>query len=298
MSNGIQSDSAKPDPNSAAGANFHKNEIQRAKPFDKNKLKNVFRKKNVFIPYLTFGDPTIETSLAMMQAAVDAGADILEIGIPFSDPIADGPVIQASHQRALAQPVKPTLEKLFSVLPKTTFLGKVPVILMLSANLVLHHGIDRFFADAAMAGVSAAVIPDLSIEEAAPYILAAKAHGVPIVFLVSTLCTDARLKKILRHAEGFVYLISSTGLTGTRDSLDMTEISAMVSRIKAIKKIPVAVGFGVKTRSQADALWQVADGVIVGSYLVGAVEDSQSPVIDIINLIARLCETFTSLGGC
>ena len=257
----------------------------------RDQLKNVFRKKNVFIPYLTFGDPNIDTSLAMMQTAVDAGADILEIGIPFSDPIADGPVIQASHQRALAQPVRPTLESLFAVLPKTTFLGQVPVILMLSANLVLHHGIDRFFADAAMAGVSGAVIPDLSIEDAAPYILAAKAHGVPIVFLVSTLCTDARLKKILRHAEGFVYLISSTGLTGTRDSLDMTEISSMVARIKAIKKVPVAVGFGVKTRAQANALWQVSDGVIVGSYLVGAVADVPDPVLVISGLVGEFCHS-------
>ena len=253
-------------------------------------IKNVFRKKNVFIPYLTFGDPDIETSLAMMSAAVAAGANILEIGIPFSDPIADGPVIQASHQRALAQPVTPTLEKVFTVLPKTTFIGKVPVVLMLSANLVLHHGIDRFFADAAMAGVSGAVIPDLSIEDAGPYILAAKAHGVPIVFLVSTLCTESRLKKILRHADGFVYLISSTGLTGTRDSLDMTQISAMVSRIKAIKKIPVAVGFGVKTRAQADALWQVADGVIVGSYLVGAVAGVADPVLGVSGLVGEFCD--------
>jgi len=261
--------------------------IQRAKPFDKNKLKNVFLTKNVFIPYLTFGDPDIETSLAMMQAAADAGADILEIGIPFSDPIADGPVIQASHQRALAQSVKPTLEKLFTVLPKTSFIGQVPVILMLSANLVLHHGIDRFFADAALSGVSGAVIPDLSIEDAAPYIHASKKHAVPIVFLVSTLCTEVRLKKILRQADGFVYLISSTGLTGTRDSLDMTEISSMVSRIKFIKKIPVAVGFGVKTREQADALWQLADGVIVGSYLVGAVSGVENPVSVISGLVGE-----------
>jgi tryptophan synthase alpha chain len=270
---------------SAAGENG----IQRAKPFEKSSLKNVFRKKNVFIPYLTFGDPNIEISLAMMQAAVAAGADILEIGIPFSDPIADGPVIQASHQRALTQPVMPTLDNLFSVLMTEGRSFTVPIILMLSANLVLHHGIDRFFADAAMSGVSGAVIPDLSIEDAALYSHASKKHGVPIVFLVSTLCTDVRLKKIVRHADGFLYLISSKGLTGTRDSLDMTEISSMVSRIKAIKNIPVAVGFGVKTRAQADALWQVADGVIVGSYLVGAVADVADPVSVISGLVGEFC---------
>jgi tryptophan synthase alpha chain len=261
---------------------------QREKPFEKNSLKNVFRQKNVFIPYLTFGDPNIETSLAMMQAAADAGADVLEIGIPFSDPIADGPVIQASHQRALAQGSRPTLDQLFTVLPTTAFILQVPVILMLSANLVLHYGIDRFFADAAVAGVSGAVIPDLSIEDAAPYVVASKKHSVSIIFLVSTLCTELRLKKILRQASGFVYLISSKGLTGTRDSLDMTDISSLVSRIKAIKDIPVAVGFGVKTRAQADALWQVSDGVIVGSYLVGAVSGVAEP----ISVISRLVGEF------
>lgn len=234
-------------------------------------LAQYLRRKKSFIPYLTFGDPTIADSVDRLLAAVYAGADVLEIGVPFSDPIADGPVIQASHQRALSQEKKPTLSALFSVLQTDLSFEKrngCPVVLMVSVNLVLHYGISLFFSDAAQAGVSGVILPDLSIDNADAYLSEARSNKIALIFLISTLCTPVRLQKIVKKASGFVYLISSTGLTGTRDTLDFLPMRAITDRIRAIRDIPVVVGFGIKTPDQARQVWTFADGVILGSHLV------------------------------
>ena len=217
------------------------------------------------IPYLTLGDPDIASSIELAQAMVKSGCPVIEIGVPFSDPIADGVVIQASHQRALQGTPRPTMPFLFEAAQSVRSVGGFPVA-MCSANLVLHYGIEPFFKQAAKAQLAGALIPDLSIEDASEWVAASEASGVPLIWMVSPLVSPHRLPRIVAAASGFIYVISSTGTTGVRDELP--NLSPLIHAIRSQSSVPIAVGFGISRADQVADVRTMADAAVVGSYLV------------------------------
>jgi len=224
------------------------------------------------VTFITAGDPDYETSLAILEALPKAGADIIELGVPFSDPMADGPAIQASSQRALAagQTMKKTLSmvKSFRQKDKTT-----PLVLMGYYNPIYVYPVDRFVADAADAGADGLIVVDMPPEEDAELRPAAAAAGLNFIRLATPTTDAKRLPAVLAHTSGFVYYVSIAGITGTK-APDLADVKNHVGRIKAHTDLPIAIGFGVKTEEQVRALAPVAEGVVVGSALVAAIAQS------------------------
>ena len=224
------------------------------------------------VTFLTAGDPDQETSLAILRALPVAGADIIEVGMPFTDPMADGPAIQLSSQRALrsGQTMRRTLE-MVRLLRKDD--PDVPIVLMGYYNPIYIYGVDRFLADAKDAGVDGLIVVDLPPEEDAELCLPALARGLNFIRLATPTTDDRRLPAVLANTSGFVYYVSITGITGTAKS-DPVRTAEAVARIKRHCRLPVAVGFGVRTADQAAKIARAADGVVVGSALVSALKDS------------------------
>ncbi len=224
------------------------------------------------VTFITAGDPDYETSLAILKGLPEAGADIIELGMPFSDPMADGPAIQASSQRALkaGQKMAKTLDmvRTFREGDETT-----PIVLMGYYNPIYIYGVDRFLADAKAVGVDGIIVVDIPPEADAELCLPARAAGIDFIRLATPTTNDQRLPAVLANTGGFVYYVSITGITGTR-APDVAQVASNVKRIKTQTKLPIAVGFGVKTPEQAAAIGEIADGVVVGSALVNAVAES------------------------
>ncbi|MPZ36821.1 MAG: tryptophan synthase subunit alpha [Rhizobiales bacterium] len=222
------------------------------------------------VTFLTAGDPDIDTSFAILKALPDAGADVIEIGMPFTDPMADGPAIQASSQRALkgGQDMKKTLAMIrnFRAADHAT-----PIVLMGYYNPIYIYGVDKFLADAKTAGVDGLIVVDLPPEEDDELCLPALKSGLNFIRLATPTTDDKRLPAVLANTSGFVYYVSVTGITGMTTP-DTRAVNASVTRIKRHTKLPVAVGFGVKTAEQARAIAQCADGVVVGSALIDALQ--------------------------
>jgi tryptophan synthase alpha chain len=217
------------------------------------------------MPYLMGGHPDLEGSRASCAAAADAGADLIELGVPFSDPLADGPVIHAAGSAALAAGITPD-----DVLGICASLAqRLPVVLMVYANVVLHAGPEAYVRRAAAAGAAGLIVPDLAHEEAVELRAACDAAGVALVALVAPTTSDARLARIAAGARGFVYAVSLAGTTGEREQL-APDLPGLVERVRGASPLPVAVGFGISTPAQARAVAEVADGVIVGSRVVRA----------------------------
>jgi len=222
-------------------------------------------KRAALMPYLMGGYPDLDTSLAAGLAAADSGADLIELGIPFSDPLADGPVIHAAATEALAAGVTP-----HGVLGMCERLAaRVPVVLMVYANIVLTAGASAFALRAAAAGASGLIVPDLPHDEAGEVRAACDAEGLALVPLVAPTTTPERIAEIGADARGFVYTVSLTGTTGERDQLP-DGLTETVERVRASTSVPVAVGFGISTPEQARAVAEVADGVILGTRIVRA----------------------------
>jgi tryptophan synthase alpha chain len=222
-------------------------------------------KRAALMPYLMGGYPDLDTSLAAGLAAADSGADLIELGIPFSDPLADGPVIHAAATEALAAGVTP-----HGVLGMCERLAaRVPVVLMVYANIVLTAGASAFALRAASAGASGLIVPDLPHDEAGEVRAACDAEGLALVPLVAPTTTPDRIAEIGVDARGFVYTVSLTGTTGERDKLP-EGLAETVERVRASTSVPVAVGFGISTPEHARAVAEVADGVIVGTRIVRA----------------------------
>lgn len=228
-------------------------------------LKN--RKEGAFIAFITAGDPDYETSLSAADAIIRGGADILELGLPFSDPIADGPVIQQAGQRSLAAGMNTDL--FFKLARELSERHAIPLVCMTYYNLLLHRGLERFTADCGKSGIDGLIIPDLPVEESKPLLKACRKNGIHLIFMAAPTTTGKRLKTILKLSRGFVYAVSVRGITGVRKALS-DEAGPLVSRIRRInKKVPVAVGFGISTPGHVKAvLTSGADGAIVGSALV------------------------------
>ena len=228
------------------------------------------RGRAALMPYLMGGFPDVETSVRVATAYAESGADLVELGVPFSDPLADGPVIHAAATKALEAGA--TLHLVLEAGQRIAEL--LPVVLMCYANPLYARGPERFAAELAERGISGLIVPDLPLEESASVLEACDAHGVALVPLVAPTTPDARLNRIGRIARGFVYTVSVTGTTGERAS-NTTDVGALLARVKAHSPVPVALGFGISDGAQAAAAADAgADGVIVGSRLVRAVAEA------------------------
>ena len=221
--------------------------------------------RKAFVAYLTAGDPDLETTARLIPALEAAGVDVIEIGVPFSDPTADGPVIQAASQRALKGGA--TLVKILAMIAALRRTSAIPIVLFGYYNPILSYGPDRFAADAAASGVDGILVVDLPPEEAGELRQYTDKAGLAFITLVAPTTDSARVKKILRGATGFVYYISVTGVTGTAAALP-DDVRRDVERIHELTPLPVAVGFGISTPAQAAAIAPLADGVVIGSALV------------------------------
>ena len=222
---------------------------------------------------MTAGDPNMETTLAVLESLDRAGASLCELGVPYSDPIADGPVIQSSYTRALAAGF--TLERLFEVSRLATQRVKMPILAMASYSLIYRRGIDRFVADAKAAGLTGFVVPDLPIEESDLLDAACRQAGLALVRLVTPTTPPERAEAIARKSTGFLYCVSVAGVTGARTDLP----AGLIERVKWLRtktEVPILVGFGISSPEQARAVAEVADGVIVGSAVVRHLAEAAS----------------------
>ncbi len=223
------------------------------------------RNETAFIAYITAGDPTLDVTGAVVLEMEKAGVDIIEFGVPFSDPVADGVANQEAAQRALAHGV--TLEGILELVGTLRQSTEIPLVLFTYFNPVLAYGIEKFAADAAKAGIDGVLCVDLPPEEAGDYKRHLDAHGVATVFLIAPTSTPERIALIAKASTGFVYYVSRTGVTGVRDDIEQS-VKGMVAAIKEHTTMPVAVGFGISTPEQAAEVGGYADGVIVGSAIV------------------------------
>ncbi len=223
------------------------------------------------VAYITCGDPDLDTSREVALAAIRAGADVIELGVPFSDPVADGPVIQRASERALKHGTN--LAGVLDIAKQIRAQAKAGLIIFSYLNPILQFGLDKFCAAAKDAGVDGALVTDLPVEEAADYLKAMKAHKLAPVFLAAPTSTDERLRAVARNSRGFVYAISRTGITGTRQEL-AGDARSLVERLRSHTKLPIAVGFGVSTPEQFAEVGSFADAAVVGSAIVQTIEQN------------------------
>lgn len=223
------------------------------------------RGEPAFIPYITAGDPTLDQTETLVYALEEAGADIIEFGVPFSDPVADGVVNQEAAMRALARGV--TLRDIIAKVGEIRRKSEIPIVLFTYFNPVLAYGIEHFAKDAAEAGVDGVLCVDLPIEEAEEYIQTLNGANVKTIFLIAPTSTERRVETIAKASTGFVYYVSRTGVTGERSTVEQS-VAGMIARIKRVAIAPVAVGFGISSPAQAAEVAGYADGVIVGSAIV------------------------------
>jgi tryptophan synthase alpha chain len=221
------------------------------------------------IAYITAGDPSLDATEKIVCAAAEAGADIIELGVPFSDPVADGPTIQRASERALKAGT--TLAGVLNLVRRVRAHTNVPLVLFGYFNPFLQMGLEKFAAAAASAGADGVLTTDLTPEEASEYREAMHAHGMDTIFLAAPTSTDARLAKISESSSGFLYLISRTGVTGTREALP-EDLPALVRRVRKFTKLPIAVGFGISLPTHVTVLGGIVDAAVVGSALVAEIE--------------------------
>lgn len=234
----------------------------------------VAAERMAFMPFITAGDPDTDTTREVLLGLRDGGADLIELGFPYSDPIADGPVIQASYTRALENGI--TVRQIMDLMTGLKDAGLPPVMAMVSFAIMFRHGVSNFIRDAADAGFSGLIIPDLPADEAAETAETARAAGIDLVQLIAPTTTERRTEQILTASSGFLYCISVAGTTGARTELP-EELSAQLKSLRAASSLPLAVGFGISGPDQVAALAGVADGVIVGSAIVRQLAEALSP---------------------
>ena len=229
-----------------------------------SKIKNAFKNGKAFIGFIAAGDPNIEKTIDFIKVMEKSGADLIELGIPFSDPAADGPIIQQASIRALKTGITP--DKIFNMLESIKDEISIPIVLLTYLNPVFNYGYDKFFAKCAKAGIEGVIIPDLPYEECKEVTEFSKKYSVALVqFIAPT--SDNRIGMIAKDAEGFIYCVSSLGVTGIKKDIK-TDLKTIVDIIRGVSDVPVAVGFGIATPEQAKEIAACADGVIVGSAIV------------------------------
>ena len=236
-----------------------------------HRITRSFRTRPSLVAYVTCGDPDTATTRDIVLAACRAGADVIELGVPFSDPVADGPVIQRASERALKNGT--SLEDVLRVASEVRKESDAGLIVFTYLNPVLRFGMERFCAEAVKAGVDGALLTDLTVEEAGEYRRMMAAHNLDTVFLAAPTSTDQRLKAITQACKGFVYAVSRTGITGTQKQV-AADVQSLVKRIRKFTKLPVAVGFGISNAQQFAEVGQFADAVVVGSAIVQTIEQN------------------------
>ncbi len=246
--------------------------------------------KRAFIAYITAGDPSLAVTKKIVLSLEGSGVDIIELGIPFSDPIADGPTIQAASHRALAGGV--TLKKIFSMMAGLRKTTRIPIAFMTYYNPVLKYGVERFVKSCKLNGVDGVIIPDLPYEEAKDLIRCAKRGGVATIFLAAPTSTIKRTRDIVKNSTGFIYYVSLTGVTGVRSKLP-SEVASKVKAIKSMTRKPVAVGFGISRSGQARDMARISDGVIVGSAIVKIIADNQRDVKALISKVSNFAKNIS-----
>lgn len=232
------------------------------------RIASVFEKKKAFIAFLTCGDPDLATTAACVRAAVENGADLIELGIPFSDPTAEGPVIQGANLRALTGGV--TTDKIFDMVRELRKDVSVPMVFMTYANVVFSYGAERFFGSCKEIGMDGVILPDLPYEEKEEFLPVAHKYGIDLISLIAP-TSENRIAMIAKEAEGFLYIVSSLGVTGTRSEIT-TDLKSIVEVVRQNTEIPCAIGFGISTPEQAAKMAGLSDGAIVGSAIVKIIE--------------------------
>lgn len=255
-----------------------------APTFDKLKEEG----RAAFIPFITAGDPSLDRTSELLDALVDSGADIIELGIPFSDPMADGPTIQAASQRALKNKIR--LADILDIVSKFRAKHETPILLFGYANPFLNYGWEKLVADSASAGVDAFLCVDLPPDEGAPLRGPARARGLDVIYLLAPTSTAERRSYVASRASGFLYYVSVTGVTGARENLRV-DIKSHVAEIRASSSLPISVGFGISTPEHVREVAGIADGVVVGSAIVKVIgEEGDTP-----QLVKRVSDFARSL---
>lgn len=252
-----------------------------------SKIAAAFKKHNkCFIPFVTAGDPNLDVTAELILAMANAGADIVELGIPFSDPVAEGEVIQQANIRALSAGT--TTDKIFAMLKEVRQKTDVPLVFLTYINPIFIYGTEKFLAACQSVGLDGIIVPDVPYEEKAPLAELCHKYGVDLIPLIAP-TSDERIKMIAREAEGYVYIVSSLGVTGVRQNIT-TNIAAIVQKVREATNVPAAVGFGIATPQQAEDMAKVSDGAIVGSAVVKVVGkygiDCVQPVTDYVKEMA------------
>ena len=243
-----------------------------------SKIKSAFEKGKAFIPFITCGDPDLETTEKIVRAAVENGADLIELGIPFSDPTAEGPVIQKASIRALAGGV--TTDKIFEMVRRLRRDVTIPMVFMTYANVVFSYDAERFIMTCHEIGIDGIILPDLPFEEKGEFQPLCEKYDVDLISLIAP-TSENRISMIAKEANGFIYMVSSLGVTGTRSEIT-TDLAAMAKLVRENTDVPCAIGFGISTPEQASQMAAVSDGVIVGSAIVELIgkygRDAAEPV--------------------
>ena len=229
-----------------------------------SKISDAFRNGKAFIPFITAGDPSLAATEEFIVTMADAGADLIEIGIPFSDPIAEGPVIQEADLRSLSGGT--TTDMIFEMVSRVRAKVTIPLVFMTYLNPVFHYGYERFFSRCREAGICGIIIPDLPWEEKGELDAVAAGYGVTAVSMIAP-TSEARIQEIASEASGFIYVVSSLGVTGVRSEI-RTDLESILKAIREVTDVPACVGFGINTPEQAGKIASYADGVIVGSAIV------------------------------
>ena len=229
-----------------------------------SKIKNAFADGKAFIPFITCGDPDLETTAACVREMVKNGAALIELGIPFSDPTAEGAVIQAANLRALRGGT--TTEKVFELVKDLRRDVKIPLVFMTYANVVFGYGAEKFISTCADIGIDGLILPDVPFEEKGEFLSTCRKFGVDLISMIAP-TSENRISKIAREAEGFLYVVSSLGVTGTRTEI-VTDLAPIIKIVRENTDIPCAIGFGISTPEQAKKMSALADGVIVGSAII------------------------------
>lgn len=231
-------------------------------------IQKAFQNGKAFIPFITCGDPDLETTAAVVRAAVEGGADLIELGIPFSDPTAEGPVIQGANLRALNGGV--TTDKVFDLMRELRKDVTIPMVFMTYANVVFSYGAERFISLCSEVGIDGIILPDLPFEEKEEFLPTCRKYGVDLISLIAP-TSENRIAMIAKEADGFIYLVSSLGVTGMRSEIK-TDLSAIVKVVRENSDVPCAIGFGISSPEQAKKMADISDGAIVGSAIIKLLE--------------------------
>lgn len=231
-------------------------------------IKKAFKNGKAFIPFITCGDPDLETTASVVKAAARNGADLIELGIPFSDPTAEGPVIQGANLRALTGGI--TTDKIFTFVKELRCDVKIPMAFMTYANVVFSYGAEKFISTCRDIGIDGLILPDLPFEEKEEFLPLCHKYGVDLVSLIAP-TSENRIAMIAKEAEGFLYIVSSLGVTGTRSEIK-TDLASIVRIVRENTNVPCAIGFGISTPEQAKKMAEISDGAIVGSAIIKLLE--------------------------